>query len=134
MPNILPVQNIIFCGKRIDNGEWVIGDLAHRQINTALCTFIRAYDGGFDNFKEYEVDSSTVSSYTGLPDKYDKKIFAGNIIMWGLKPCVVKWDEDNASFCLYAYGTTKIAGFNRDTMKLKEIIGNIYDNPELLTK
>lgn len=134
MLNILPVQNIIFCGKRIDNGEWVVGDLTHRQINTALCTFIRVCDGNFDNFKEYEVDSSTVSSYTGLTDKYNKKIFAGNIIMWGFKPCVVKWDEDNASFCLYAYGTTKIAGFNRDTMKLKEIIGNIYDSPELLTK
>ena len=33
---------------------------------------------------------------------------------------------------LYVFGTTKVAGFNQETMNLKEVVGNVYDSPELL--
>lgn len=47
-------------------------------------------------------------------------------------PCVGKWDSDNACYALYQNSITKVSGFNADTMKLFEVIGNIHDNPELL--
>ena len=115
------MREILFRGK-ITQDEWVYGFYENVKLEEATIHYINGKI----------VSSKTVGQYTGLTDKYGKKIFVGDIIIYGFKPCVVKWDEDNASFCLYAYGTTKIAGFNRDTMKLKEIIGNIYDSPELL--
>ena len=117
------MREILFRGKTY-GGEWVQGDL------------FEVFDDGFfihdKRCHSVKIIPETVGQYTGLTDKYGKKIFEGDIIKWGLKPCVIKWDECNASFCLYAYGTVKISGFNRDTMKLKEVIGNIHDNPELM--
>lgn len=117
------MREILFRGKTYE-GEWVQGDLYHRNKEVLINNFHEGFN--------LRVIPETVGQYTGLTDKYGKKIFEGDIIKWGLKPCVIKWDECNASFCLYAYGTVKISGFNRDTMKLKEVIGNIHDNPELM--
>lgn len=123
------MREILSRGKRIDNGEWVEGNLFvpdKEDTPTQICigtNIVRI---------TYDIISETVGQYTGLTDKNGKKIFEGDIIKWGLKLCVIKWDECNASFCLYVYGTTKVAGFNQETMKLKEVIGNIHDNPELL--
>lgn len=131
------MREILFRGKRTDNGEWVFGrQLADDVIVPIGQPFEFEINTGFirSDLKCYEVDSDTVGQYTGLTDNNGKKIFEGDIIKWGLKPCVVKWDEYNASFCLYVYGTIKISGFNRDTMKLKEVIGNIYDNPEIIRR
>ena len=130
------MRKILFRGKRTDDGEWVEGNLFYDVDLEQAQIFYFEYLYSECGLERAEcakiVDPSTVGQYTGLTDKNDKKIFEGDIIKWGLKPCVVKWDEYNASFCLYVYGTIKISGFNRDTMKLKEVIGNIYDNIELL--
>ena len=120
----------IFVDDKWIKGEWVYGyyiryGWTHQEKDYIIPLYA-------SDLYAKEVIPETVGQYTSLTDKYGKKIFVGDIIKWGLKPCVVKWDECNASFCLYAYGTIKIAGFNRDTMKLKEVIGNIHDNPELL--
>lgn len=125
------MHEILFRGKRKDNGKWVEGLLWEKKYNTNML-FISCFPDKDDNEEVFAIYPETVGQYTGLTDKNCKRIFEGDIIKWGLKPCVVKWDEYNASFCLYVYGTIKISGFNRDTMKLKEVIGNIYDNIELL--
>lgn len=122
-------------GKRKDNGEWIYGRrLADDIIVPIGQPFEFETNTGFicSDLKCYEVDPDTVGQCTELTDKNKIEIFEGDIIMWGFKPCVVKWDKYNASFCLYVFGTIKAAGFNYDTMKLKEVIGNIYDNPEIL--
>ena len=128
------MREILFRGKLTDDGKWIEGYycpcIFGRFPSRPAIISKEDMDNGY--WHPEKISPSTVGQYTGLTDKYGKKIFVGDIIIYGFKPCVVKWDEDNASFCLYAYGTTKIAGFNRDTMKLKEIIGNIYDSPELL--
>lgn len=120
----------IFVDDKWIKGEWVYGyyiryGWTHQEKDYIVPLYA-------SDLYAKEVIPETVGQYTGLTDKNGKKIFEEDIIKWGLKPCVVKLDECNASFCLYLYGTIKISGFNRDTMKLKEVIGNIYDNPELL--
>lgn len=116
---------------RYKNGEWVFG----------LVT--RPYDERFENIPAemrntdgisgIEIDYKTIGEFTCLPDKNNKKIFEDDIILYRNVPCVVKYNVQIASYTLYAYGTLDISGFNADTMKLAEIIGNIYDNPELLS-
>ena len=106
---------ILFRGKLTDDGKWIEGYycpcIFGRFPSRPAIISKEDMDNGY--WHPEKIIPETVGQYTGLPDKNGKKIFVGDII-------------------IYAYGTTKIAGFNRDTMKLKEIIGNIYDSPELL--
>lgn len=50
------------------------------------------------------------------------------IVSVGRYTGIVKWDYANARYDLYQEdGTSKISGFNADTMKMALVIGNIYD-------
>lgn len=119
-------REILFRGKRTDNGEWVLGLLARYNSNFETANMVNELG------ILIPVLSSTVGQYTGLTDKNGKKIFEGDIVILRFNPCVVKWDSDNACYALYQNSITKVSGFNADTMKLLEVIGNIHDNPELI--
>ena len=112
------MREILFRGKRADNGEWVEGDLLHPDIygnGYSVEDFTKGKNNCFDVIPE------TVGQYTGLTDKSGKKIFEGDILSseWGYKGEVGLFSIGYAFIkCL----------FNEDC----EIIGNIHDNPELL--
>lgn len=144
------MREILFRGKRADNGEWVCsGNLIQFFDNNIREVYISQYgercnavhDIDTDNIETitckngarfYKVIPETVGQYTGLTDKNGTKIFDGDIVIWRFSPCIVKWDAINACYSLYQNGKTKISGFNADTMKLFEVIGNIHDNPDLI--
>ena len=136
------MREILFRGKRIDNGEWVYGDLVHignksyisYYYESALSTFINEtieYDGisivGVAPF--IEVDPTTVGQYTGLTDKNGKKIFEGDIIFDPeMKDnYIVEFDE--GGFCAGDMFLQAYISFDEFSC---EVIGNIHDNPELL--
>lgn len=128
------MREILFRGKRTDNGEWVYGDL----IQNVDCLKIREQEKSIKKIaKSYEVDPETVGQFTGLLDKNGKKIFEGDIVL-GLFlfdmsiNAVVKF-RDGAFGLEWRRG--EIIEFNAFTSLCNityEIIGNIYDNPELL--
>ena len=128
------MREILFRGKRTDNSEWVYGDL----IQNIDCLKIREQEKSIKKIaKSYEVDPETVGQFTGLLDKNGKKIFEGDIVL-GLFlfdmsiNAVVKF-RDGAFGLEWRRG--EIIEFNAFTSLCNityEIIGNIYDNPELL--
>lgn len=118
------MREILFRGKRIDNGEWAYGDLRHWKVDSVG---IHQNEWG----RTFKVELETVGQYTGLIDKNGKRIFEGDILNIEFSETVVEnavIGYVGASF----YGSTSSDDWELDGYCNFEIIGNIHDNPELL--
>ena len=136
------MREILFRGKRTDNGEWAEGYYIHRPSAVGIgksnpsCIWVPAIDPD-DNTKIFEVFPETVCQFTGLCDKNGRKIFEGDIV------------EGNSEYFTYTHPYGKVVydggqyliSFDDVLEDIEclgawandvEIIGNIYDNPELL--
>lgn len=124
------MREILFRGKRIDNGEWVEGNLFIPDKVTRLDVPTEILVGTNVVRISYEVDPSTVGQYTGLTDKNGKKIFEGDRIeIRGYVYCCC-WDEGNLEFMLI--NKKESFGMGYAASSRMNVIGNVHDNPELL--
>ena len=125
----------LFRGKRIDNSEWVYGLPSYDE--DGEIEEIEVWSEDDINF--YSVDPSTVCQCTGLKDKNGKLIWENDICDRKepypeiVKYCNGDWTLD------YSYAIHKESGgcycnlgFYTEERKCVEVIGNIFDNPELL--
>ena len=147
------MREILFRGKRVDNGKWVEGGFCYggNRNESIICP---------KHDFSTEVIPETVGQFTGLTDKNGKKIFEGDILKVQTRVYV---EEDNPVFgkmkaqseekrtrywvvewgnqtcggaSWYFYG--KDRRFNRRASKSTlwnseaEVVGNIHDNPELM--
>ena len=120
------MREILFRGKRVDNGEWETGLLA---IARGGCSDERVFIA--DKMTGYltpAVIPETVGQYTGLTDKNGKKIFEGDIVKFGNNTYEIKFIEKYSRFS----GTNARCVFASFLLKNSEIIGNVHDNPELM--
>lgn len=133
------MREILFRGKRVDNGEWVYGAYY------GLCRMTnKAGDFGYahlirqsDNEPLYRVDPETVGQFTGMYDRNGKKIFEGDIVSSNKRKTWIGrgkvWFYNGAFFC----GEREWAKFLRMVCLEDEqavVIGNIHDNKELLNE
>lgn len=122
----------LFKGKRIDNGEWVEGFLSKsRYYSGKVLQFcIDREDRGV--MISSIVDPETVCEYTGLPDKDGKRIFENYILQGIASDGSIYRGQilfDKGAFCYREKDCSPDYFDNYDDMK---VIGNIFDNPELL--
>ena len=135
------MREILFRGKRRDNGEWVQGDFCDP------CNIV-FLENGYDAVLEkddvpccndFEVIPETVGQYIGLSDKNGTKIFEGDILESRYDEkhpddvCyeVVLWY--NNGWCIQQEGYADPDHLDEDEMlKYSVVVGNIYDNPELV--
>lgn len=131
------MREILFRAKRIDNGEWVEGLL------TIMWGQYHIINPNDEN-TAYPIDADTICQYTGLTDKNGNKIWENDVVKFedcemstesGYGDCFVNvgkiaYDTDTMSYFI----TDRIT-VDMEDMDIKndiEVIGNIFDNPELI--
>ena len=140
------MREILFRGKAYE-GEWVQGTYYHQKEfygdETDFHYIIESCDQLEDNMMNFSgVIPETIGQYTGLTDKNGTKIFEGDIVeghchsQWShrLQRCVVEYDRDSFKSRHYLNYPDKKHYFEYKVLFSKDVvvIGNIYDNPELL--
>lgn len=140
------MREILFKAKRIDNGEWVKGAYIYCKGATTVSFQNEHYILVFDGYGVawHEVVRETICQYTGLTDKNGKKIWEHDVVKF---PDCEMSTEGGYGDCFtnigkIAYDTESMSYFitNRVTVDMEdiivkeevEVIGNIFDNPELL--
>ena len=147
-------RTIKFRGKRLNDGQWSYGDLIHEKAVTTTGLRDRVRGG------KYEVIPETICQFIGISDKNKKDIYEGDLLINDDYPfkndgkinyiAEITYFEDTLSFGYVLHGVnSEIRGISNgvcetfeldyeDEDKLNskidfEIIGNIYDNPELIS-
>ena len=141
------MREILFRGKRYDNKEWVEGGYIPFDVDSGYTYIVEPYNyastlSALDLIKlnSILVIPDTVGQYTGLTDKNGKKIFEGDIVSYFNK-------EILNSEVIYKDGCFMFRFISEYTQRMRqtkqepifdnvsvcgEIIGNIWDNPEIL--
>ena len=141
---------ILFRAKRKDNGKWVEG----YPVPTCVNTYKQGYEmievNGINydeldyyspSYISYEIDPTTLSQFTGMYDKNEKRIFENDIVktQYG-RLCIVKWYSGD-SYCGWDLDPINTS----DNLRLKlpseyflwskednEIVGNVFDNYDVV--
>lgn len=138
------MREILCKGKRIDNGEWVEGSLIDLDIDSGYCYIVPPYKKASilpinflitDRMKL--VDPKTLCQFTGLCDKNGKRIWENDVV-WLVcdgKEHIYQIVWDNSELDFKATKGEENYGTNYEYLLCCdeiEVIGNIFDNPELL--
>ena len=137
------MREILFKAKRIDNGEWVEGYYLRDQYHIGGKDII-FYRKDSDRFTVYtdRIDIETLCQFTGLCDKNGKKIWENDIVLvaenvystvkFGLYHEASKSEKTHQGFYLESmdkyYYREELGYWAKESV----VIGNIFDNPELL--
>lgn len=128
-------REIKFRGQRVDTKEWVYGGFSLYRLGNCFITVM-----GKDHIsyigRHQEVIPETVGQSTGLHDKNGKEIYEGDICIVSLSYFKIKNEKATVIFhngaFQFQYGCEKFFSKPHDAWDEVDVIGNIYENPELL--
>ena len=132
----------LYRAKRTDNGEWIVGSLIQTPYLGSIRSWISSEQEDKARLREissnqavwraFEVRTDTICQCTGLKDKNGKLIFENDVVRCGTN-CTVTWCDTFASWRLNTSGWM-YSHFFGEACKPEdvEIVGNIFDNQELL--
>lgn len=139
-------RDILFRAKRLDNGEWVEGYVVNYGFTGQEKWHIVASYAS--DLYAFEIDVKTICQYTGLTDKNGRKIWEGDVVKLtrnigynGVKGMLfeIYFNTYLCHFALTKSYTSYPRNGQHDYMTLSgrkakdmEVMGNIFDNPELI--
>lgn len=141
-------REILFRAKLPIAGEWIYGTPIYRPgdqfLERGIAGIIRVTDDRQLSYSDVLLE--TIGQFIGLKDALGIRIYDGDVVndILDNRTRVVKWSDINASF--YLSSTTKGKSYYKEFTQCGQhqsddvvcidsikVIGNIYDNPELLT-
>ena len=142
-------REILFKAKRKDNDKWVEGyyckldettyciseDYERYPVPTHHYILHEAMtDWGLPNrFLQFEINSYTLCQFTGLTDKNGKKIWENDILRNKKGDIgVVQWFEEHTAFMIWNKTKNCVCYLSENDFSKIEIIGNVFDNADLL--
>lgn len=119
-------REIKFRGKRLDNGEWVVGSYIEAELNNGIAHEIIPYRRGEP---VVEVDPETVGEYTGLKDIFEDDIIN---VRFGAndEPIPMQVLFENGSWCIKEYWDDTLHDLYSYEDEIEGVIGNMFDSPE----
>ena len=134
------MREISFRGKDSITKRWVYGALVQQQDDLLKeKAFIISYSnyqfGDFSEAVMHEIDANTAGQYTGFVDKKSKKIFEGDIVsIYNSKAFLfaVAWNDNHYILKCTTNGVSDNILNVIESPEDVEVVGNIYDNPELI--
>ncbi len=139
-------REILFKAKRKDNGEWVEGNYSYREWVNGVKKDIHFIHGATNEFHyyQYEIDPATLSQFTGMYDKEGRRIFENDIVKVSNLTPHESWDYTEVEGCVHwCAGAFEVLGEENEDytpyvwmhdciQAYTLVIGNIFDNPEMI--
>lgn len=126
------MKEVEFRAKNLKSGEWEYGYYLEMKYNDERHSYIKKFDG-----PSKEVDPKTLGQYTGYIDLQNQKIYEGDIVRVTNEDTYESWNSEvrrrgviDVSGCDYDYTLIEWA----DDDLVTQVIGNKYDNPELINR
>ena len=132
----------LFRAKRIDNGEWIVGDLSHHKTGKV---FVKPLNSSA--ISTCDVDKDTICQCTGLKDKNGNLIWENDIVKATVRQNSLFQSSSYSDFYQISYhekycyfylkkknNNLLFDGNFSYYLKNIEVIGNIFDNPKLMNE
>lgn len=132
------MREILFKAKRVDNGKWVEGCYQKRYDLLGNEEHLIFHADSYNVWEYAEIDPETLCQFTGLCDSYGNKIWENDILMVHLDESypedvtyeTVEWNV--AGWVTHEAGSTDREYLDEFDLEHFEVVGNIFDNKELL--